>query len=373
MYLEKIYYLGKYREVARYYPGNYGAPGCKRRARHKPTPEDVAEQNKRNRERYIQRLILANFSEGDWWLTLTYRKEERPGSIEEAVDDRRKLIKRLQKEYREAGYEFKCLAATEIGKRGAVHHHFAIEDIANGNLNTKKTVMKAWKRGRIDFTPLYEDGEYKNLAEYMIKREGKEGQKQSYTRTRNLIIPQPQKRKVYRKGWEKEPGAEEGWGIIKDTLVNGINPATGLPHQRYMMRSLGKEGASADGANQDIGGKFMEKPCKEGWGSHVARRVQKAWGTKDQGRIYPPGSGNGSARNADGPGKRILHPEKAVHSEDEPGMRACVKRCVQRMASTVEGKRMEKRQRASGKKCRTLENVHGKSRTARIRGRKRHP
>ena len=101
MYLEKIYYLGKYREVARYYPGNYGAPGCKRRARHKPTPEDVAEQNKRNRERYIQRLILANFSEGDWWLTLTYRKEERPGSIEEAVDDRRKLIKRLQKEYRE--------------------------------------------------------------------------------------------------------------------------------------------------------------------------------------------------------------------------------------------------------------------------------
>ncbi len=373
MHIEKTYDLGEIREIMKYSPGNYGAPGQNRNQKEKETPERIKKQNRRNRVRFMQRLLIANFWEGGWHLVLTYGKELRPADIEEAKKKVKKFLDGMRNAYREAGHEFKYICVSEIGSRRAVHHHLIIEDIAAEKLSTKKMAAQLWKNGSQHFTPLRQDGEYKELAEYLVKEKGKEGQKCRYTRSRNLTVPEPKREKVYGRKLDEEPKAQAGWYIIKSSLEVGVNPASGRPYQRYMMRSLGKGEVSEDGGNQDIRRELMEKPCKEGWGSHVARRVQKAWGAKDQGRIYPPGSGNGSARNADGPGKRILHPEKAVHSEDKPGMRACVKRCAQRLASAVEGKRLEKRQRASGKKCRTLENVHGKSRTARIRGRKRHP
>ena len=64
------------------YAGNYGAKGEKRAKRRKATPEEVRRQNQRNREKNVRRLIKANFSSNDYWVTLKYPKGERPG-IEE--------------------------------------------------------------------------------------------------------------------------------------------------------------------------------------------------------------------------------------------------------------------------------------------------
>ena len=50
----------------------------------------------------------------------------------------------------------------------------AIEDIADQNLNTKKMVLKFWQYGSKSFHPLYEDGEFEDLAEYIVKKESKE-------------------------------------------------------------------------------------------------------------------------------------------------------------------------------------------------------
>lgn len=373
MHIEKTYDLGEIREVMKYCPGNYGAPGRSRKQKGNGTPERVKKQNRRNRVRFMQRLLIANFWDGGWHLVLTYGKGLRPGDIEEAKKKVKKFLDSMRDAYKKAGHEFKYICVSEIGSRGAAHHHLVIEDIADGGLNTKKMVAQFWENGSQHFTPLRQEGEYRELAEYLVKEEGKEGQKHRYTRSRNLTVPEPAREKVYGRGWDGEPEAQEGWYIIKSSLEAGTNPATGLPYQRYMMRSLGKEGASTDGRNQDIRGKFMEKPGKEGWGSHVARRVHEAWRAKDKGRVHPPGSRHGGSGDADGAGKRILHTEKAVHCEGEPGMRACVGRCAERLASAVAGKWMGKRQRPSGKKCRALENAHGKSRTAHPHGRKRQP
>lgn len=44
--------------------------------------------------------------------------------------------------------------------------------------------------------------------------------------------------------WQREPKPEKGWYIIKDSIVNGINPVTGYPYQHYTMRKVEPGGDS---------------------------------------------------------------------------------------------------------------------------------
>lgn len=225
--------------MAKYYPGNYGAPGVKRGPKRKRTPEDIERQNRTNREKNVQRLIIANFHEGDWHLILKYTKEKRPGSLGEAKKQVQKFLREMRRAYKKAGYMFKYIYVTERGKQGACHHHLIIEDIADQDLNTKKMVMKFWEYGSRAFIPLYTDGEFANLAEYIVKKETKEEREGcTYSRSRNLIMPEPQIEKIRRRKWKKEPKPGKGWYIIPETLINGINPVTGYQYQHYTMRRL---------------------------------------------------------------------------------------------------------------------------------------
>ena len=240
MYLRKEYDLGNVRFIEKHYPGNYGAPGMKRRKKKEPTPEDVKKQNDKRKARRLQMLILRNFMEGDWYLTLTYRKEERPESIEEAKKQRKKFIRDLRKQYRKAGHELKYIIVTERGERGACHHHIIIQDITDGSMNVKKAVMDCWKYGGKHFEPLYEDGNYERLAEYISKTATKEEQKggRTFARSQNLIVPEPKVEKIHAGRWAWNPKAPVGWYIVKDSLENGENIYTGKPYQRYIIRRL---------------------------------------------------------------------------------------------------------------------------------------
>lgn len=217
----------------------------KRGPRRKRTPEDIERQNKTNREKKVQRLILANFHEGDWHLVLKYKKELRPESLAEAKKQVQKFLADMRKAYKKAGYQFKYIYVTERGKQGACHHHLIIEDIAGPELNTKKMVLKFWQYGSKAFIPLYEDGEFENLAEYIVKKETKEeAEGCTYSRSRNLIVPEPQREIIHRKRWQQEPRPEKGWYIIPDSIVNGFNPVTGYPYQHYTMRRIDPGGDS---------------------------------------------------------------------------------------------------------------------------------
>lgn len=239
-YVRKEYDLGRIRQIEKYYPGNYGAPGKPRGKKRNRTPEDIDRQNRTNREKKIQRLILANFKEGDWHLILSYKKDERPGSNEEAKKQIQKFLADMRKEYKKAGYEFKYIYVTEKGKKGAWHHHLIIEDIVDHNLITTKLVQKYWKYGHPTFNPLYEDGEFENLAEYIVKKETKEDQEGcTYSRSRNLIVPEPTREIIHRRRWQEEPKAPKGWYVDKNSLINGINPVTGYPYQHYTLIRLG--------------------------------------------------------------------------------------------------------------------------------------
>ncbi len=239
MYDKITYDMGSVIQVEKHYPGNYGAPGMERLPKKKRTPEDIARQNERNKVKRVQRLIIANFGEGDWHLTLTHRKEMRPDTMEEARGYLKRFLDSMRAAYKRAGYPFKYIYVTERGKKGACHHHLIIEDIAAPALNTKELVMEHWTHGTRNFSPLYEDGEFEDLAEYLVKKEPKEeGAGCSYTHSRNLAMPVPKRERIHRKTWRKDPRPKKGFYIVKSSVVNGINPVTGYPYQHYTMRRI---------------------------------------------------------------------------------------------------------------------------------------
>jgi hypothetical protein len=242
MHTKKTYIYGRYKEVLKYQTAGYGAPGEKRKPRRKRTPEDVARQNRWHKIKKIQRLILANFESG-WHVTLTYRKDARPPDMATAKKQVTEFVKAVRKDLKQAGIQFKWIRVTEKGSRGAYHHHFILEDIHQDRIDTKSMVLKHWKHGGHFFSPLYEDGEYEQLAAYLVKDETKEENTgTTYSRSRNLVIPQVKTETIHRKRWIKEPRPEKGYYIIKDSVYNGENPVTGYPYQRYIMKKIEKNG-----------------------------------------------------------------------------------------------------------------------------------
>lgn len=243
MYIKKIYDMGKVVDIEQYYPGNYGAPGQVRQKKQKATPEQIRKQNERNRAKKLKRIILANFNPGDWHLVLNYRPEERPENTEQAKKHIRKFIADMRRTYKKAGEVFKYIVVTEHGKKGgALHHHLIIQDMKT--INTPQTVRKLWKYGNMRLTDLYENGAYEKLAEYIIKTETKDPASwATYSRSRNLIVPKPQRKKIHRRRWPEEPKTrKKGYKIIKDSIVNGFNPVTGYPFQSYSLQRIERRG-----------------------------------------------------------------------------------------------------------------------------------
>lgn len=223
-------------EVEERHSGRYGAPGQPRKKKVKATPEQIEKQNQKNRENKTRRLIKANFFENDYWVTLTYRKGERPGSIQEAVDLARKALRKLKAHYRRMGLELKYIICTEVGSKGGIHHHVIINRAPDGDT----LINEVWPHGHPDIKLLYRQGEYKALAEYITKQPEKAGCEKRYSRSRNLVVPEPEKRIMLRPTWNREPKPPKGYYLDKDTYIEGVNPVTGYKYRHYMFVRLNR-------------------------------------------------------------------------------------------------------------------------------------
>ena len=97
---------------------------------------------------------------------------------------------------------------------------------------------------------MYEDGAYKDLADYIIKIETKEEQtkgKARYHRSRNL--KEPTVRCSLMPGAIKDdPEIPEGYQLEEGSFVNGYNDILGIRYQSYVVR-------------KDIA-KTLQKHCK---------------------------------------------------------------------------------------------------------------
>lgn len=143
-------------EVYEYHTAKYGAPGQERQEKKKATPEQMAKRNRYNRERLARWKIRNNFDVDDYFTRLSYEKDKRPESMEEAKEDWKAFLQILRREYKKRGAELKWMRNIEVGTRGAWHIHIIVNRIPD----TDVILAKAWKHGQIQNQLLYQKGEF---------------------------------------------------------------------------------------------------------------------------------------------------------------------------------------------------------------------
>ena len=286
-------------EIAKHYSGRYGAPGMERKEKRKPTPEEMAKQNHWRRCRDLRRMIELNFEGGDFHVTLTCRPEHRP-TKEEAPKVLRKFLAKLRAEYKKQDWELKYIVTCEVGERGAVHWHMITNNCSNEFTDTAKLIHGNWTRGRPYFSILEDSGDYGKLAEYMVKEtarridKGETIEKMSYSRSRNLIKPKEKREKVRANTWRMEPKIPEGWELVPESLVNGINKFNNLPYQHYVIRRKEK---GKDGRSEPVCGGKPERAVPPGGSCDVSAGVHDQQGNADEKRNHPVGRNNGKSAN----------------------------------------------------------------------------
>lgn len=225
-------------EIDRVRTGNYGARGKKRQKRKKPTPEQIALQNQANKKRKLRRIIKENFKENDYWVLLTYLKGYRT-DVKEAKKDFKKFIRKLRREYRKRGYELKWIVRSEVGGKGAAHHHLLVNRIHDGDILIKECWKSIEGAGFPSFKPTYEEGGFDGLAYYITKSAEDEKAYSNYSRSRNLKIPEPEIQRALKKEMTEYPKAPPGWYVDENSVSMGTNPITGYEYQHFIMYKLG--------------------------------------------------------------------------------------------------------------------------------------
>ena len=244
-YIRHIWECGETLEVEEKHTGRYGASGQKRQKRKKATPEDIERQNQWKKERDLRRLIKWNFGKHDYWMTITYRKGDRP-TWSEMIKDIQKLIKDVRKRYRKIGKELKYIYRLQIGKRGGPHIHILVNRVQSQDGGTDIFFSECWKKGHINFRSLYETGNFEDLAEYIAKpiEEWEPKEAKRYHPSRNLIRKEPKEKVINRRnlvdkqGRMIPPKAPKGYYIDPDSVRMGINPVTGYAYRHYTLIKL---------------------------------------------------------------------------------------------------------------------------------------
>ena len=233
-------------DVEEFHDGQYGAPGIKRTEKKKPTKEDMQKLNAINKAKRARQRLLEYFSPKDIWATWSYKVEERPQNMQEALADFQKAMRKVRKEYKKRGYELFWIRNIEKGTRGAWHIHIIINEISD----TASILGRAWDKGETHHVEIkkskFYDEDFTKLSNYVTKDENTREEKKdrtlakpkiaeaSYNTSRNMPLPKPEVQKLVR--WPKEPKPKKGYYIAK--FHEGINPKTGYKYRHYTMIRL---------------------------------------------------------------------------------------------------------------------------------------
>lgn len=185
-YREKKIYAGNYMEVE-IYPITLQERKQGRKSKSKISLPKQQKLNEKNAKKHLARLINANFSEGDYHLTLTYEDRYLPKDRKEAERDVRNFFRRLKYRRKKLDLpELKYIAVVEnLGKDGRktrVHHHILIQ----GDMD-RSEVEKVWNKGRCNSMVLKPDEKGLSGLAHYISKNAKHGKK--WTQSRNLKQP----------------------------------------------------------------------------------------------------------------------------------------------------------------------------------------
>lgn len=238
-YIKKITKAGKTIEIEKYYTAKYNKRGYKRAKRKKPTTEQQKKINDKEAERKLRLLMNENYQGGDFHIVLTYihKRGDPYRTAEEMQKDIEKFLRKLRAEYKKQGKELKYIHVPEIGARGARHHHLVINKIDT------EIVRKCWSHARVQFFPLDDSGQYRELAAYFIKYSSKNRDLSGkrWNCSKNLRRPQPKIKIISERDFFKsEPQPKKGYYIDKDTVRSGWYDSTEYGGYGYLKYTLVK-------------------------------------------------------------------------------------------------------------------------------------
>lgn len=108
--------------------------------------------NERNAKRYFLELGNGNFGKGDWHVTLTYKPEFQPKTVDEAEKEVSKFIKRLKyhrKKKNVTPLKYILVSEYKVDDNGEfttkIHHHLLINGDPSGKF-TRDDVETLWSR-----------------------------------------------------------------------------------------------------------------------------------------------------------------------------------------------------------------------------------
>jgi len=228
--------------VQEYHDGKYGAKGLPRKKKKKATKEDILKVNRWNKTKRCQMRLLEYFEKNDLLVTWTYKVENRPATMKEAIKHFGDAMRKVRREIRKRGYENFYIRNIERGTKGAWHIHFVVKEVGD----TASIVQNAWDKGGTWLTKIKDSDYYSEdmlkLAEYLTKDEYSTETKKDGTQSKPRIressyrcsqnMPHPDK--LYR--WKKEIKPKKGYYIAR--MWEGINPKTGYKYRRYTMIKL---------------------------------------------------------------------------------------------------------------------------------------
>ena len=251
MYRLDIFHFPTSTEYEYKFVGNYGAKNEKRAPKQKRTPEDIERQNQYQRTKTVRHLIKANFTQGDYWTTLTYPKDT-TRKITDVAEDVSRFLDRMRYRYKKQGIPCKYIYRIEIGSRGGIHVHIILNRIPD----LDRLIQNYWKHGKA-YNELLDDGTYENLADYIVKPPTQQQKKLlatfdedarkliRYSCSRNLTRPVPEtkeySRRTMREVFNHDLIPEKGFYIDKNSIRRGINPFTGMSYLSYQEVKLKKE------------------------------------------------------------------------------------------------------------------------------------
>lgn len=228
-YRRKKYSFKNAVEIEEYHTPRY-SPGGARGTREKPTPEQMERVNHRNKVKVCRHKLRQHFDVDDYFVCLSYRKEDRPENMDQAKRDWQKFMARIRREYKKRGSEVKWIRNIEVGSKGAWHIHLVINRIPDTDI----ILSACWEHGRVWHELLHDRGEFRELAEYITKDEKSDPRlkEASYSTSRNLPVPPPKKKDYKRRTWPKKPWCPKGFYIDPDSVSEGINKL-GFEYRSY--------------------------------------------------------------------------------------------------------------------------------------------
>lgn len=169
-----------------------------------PTPEQQRKLNNRNAVKHLSRLINANFSKKDIFVTLDFREiPELPDGepdIEELKKRMGRGLRKLRKIYKDAGVTFRYIwvieQATEQGKKRP-HIHLLLPRFS------LDAIVGTWDYGGCTISTLDATKDFKGIAAYLSKDPTLGvNHKKRWGASKNIVQPKVDVRKIEYPGGE---------------------------------------------------------------------------------------------------------------------------------------------------------------------------